>query len=73
MLSYILSLVVGFILGYGVRDVISRHRHKKFRTQRVRDRFAPNELNENLVPTLKQMSGSPPTADIKVPHEDVQL
>jgi hypothetical protein len=73
MLSCILSLVVGFILGYGVRDVISRHRHKRFRTQRVRDRFAPNELDENLVPTLKQMSGSPPTADIKAAHEDLHL
>ena len=54
MLSYILCLVIGFVLGYVVRDVISRHRHKKFRSQRVRDRFATNETDEDLVVTLKQ-------------------
>jgi hypothetical protein len=43
----------------GVRDVISRHRQKKFRSQRVRDRFATNETDEDLVVTLKQTPSYP--------------
>ena len=73
MLSCILSLVIGLVLGYLVRDLISRHRRKRFRNQRARDRFAPNETNDDFVITLKQISGSPPTADTKVPHEDAHL
>ncbi len=73
MLSYILCLVIGLVLGYVVRDVISRHRHKKFRSHRVRDRFATNETDEDLVVTLKQTPSLAPKADVKASHEDVEL
>ena len=66
-------MVIGLVLGYVVRDVISRHRHRKFRSQRVRDRFATNETDEDLVVTLKQTPSLAPKEDTKFAHEDVQL
>ena len=49
MLPFILSILIGFVLGYGVREIISRRRHKNVRDRRVRarravDRFEQNEL-----------------------------
>jgi hypothetical protein len=70
MLDYILCLLIGLVLGYVVRDVISRRRHKKFRSHRIRDRFATNETNENFVVTLKQAPGLAPKADFNATRED---
>jgi hypothetical protein len=44
MLPFILSITIAFALGYGVREIISRRRHKKIRYRRAVDRFDPNEL-----------------------------
>jgi len=74
----ILIFVVGFALGYGVREIISRRRRKKLRNRRVwnrrsEDRFTPNEIDEESVIASRQNSELPTKADIKVPHEGVYL
>jgi|NGEPerStandDraft_6_1074524.scaffolds.fasta_scaffold294531_2 nitric oxide reductase activation protein len=45
MLPLVVLLLVGFALGYGVRELISRRRRKKY-GRRVVDRFQPNELDQ---------------------------
>lgn len=53
MLAFILSLLIAFAFGYGVREIISRRRRKKYirRDQRIVNRLQPNEL-ETLGPIL---------------------
>jgi hypothetical protein len=45
MLSYILSLVIGLVAGFAIREAISRRRRRRFRNHQIRDRFAQNEIN----------------------------
>jgi hypothetical protein len=46
MSMFIVSLLISFTFGYGVREIISRRRRKKYlrRDQRVVNRWQPNEL-----------------------------
>lgn len=76
MSYWILIFVVGIVLGYGVREIISRRRRKKLRNRRVwnrrsEDRFTPNEIDEEPAIAPRQTSELPPKAGIKAPHENV--
>ena len=61
--------------GYGVREIISRRRHKYFRERRVwdrrlEDRITPNEIDEDLAIAPEQKSELPTKADTKTTHEN---
>jgi hypothetical protein len=76
MWPWILIFIVGVALGYGVREIISRRRHKYFRERRVwdrrlEDRITPNEIDEDLAIAPEQKSELPAKADTKTTREDV--
>ena len=65
MLSYILSLVIGLVAGFAIREAISQRRRRRFRNHQIRDRFAQNKINDEFIITLKQTPSVAPKVDVK--------
>ena len=59
MLPFILSITIGFALGYGVREIISRRRHKKMRERQVWDRRAVDRFDPNELELFRANPGAP--------------
>jgi hypothetical protein len=66
MLPFLLSILIGFALGYGVREIISRRRHKKVRDRRVRTRRAADRFEQNEL----KLFGISPSRTTQAAQED---
>lgn len=71
MLPFILSILIGFVLGYGVREIISRRRHKKLRDRRVWDRRAVDRFEPNELELFRASPGAPRKRRRKVKKDAV--